>query len=84
MQQGRVATVIHGFAKQHDEHTDVPVFLAQITGASRITAPGMTLGACAAWLRWHLMGDTTQRAMFAGPDCTLCVRPNWVAKSKGL
>ena len=66
------------------EHTDVPVFLAQITGASHISAPGMTLGACAAWLRWHLMGDTTQRAMFAGPDCTLCKRPNWVAMSKGL
>jgi hypothetical protein len=66
------------------EHTDVPVFLAQITGASHISAPGMTLGACAAWLRWHLMADTTQRAMFAGDDCTLCTRPNWVAKSKGL
>jgi hypothetical protein len=66
------------------EHTDVPVFLAQITGASHISAPGMTLGACAAWLRWHLTGDTTQRAMFAGPDCTLCMRRNWVAKSKGL
>jgi hypothetical protein len=66
------------------EHTDVPVFLAQITGASHITAPGMTLGACASWLRWHLMGDTTQRAMFAGPDCTLCKRPNWMCKEKGL
>lgn len=66
------------------EHTDVPVFLAQIDGASHITAPGMTLGACAAWLRWQLMDDTTQRAMFAGPDCTLCQRPGWVAKSKGL
>jgi hypothetical protein len=66
------------------EHTDVPVFLAQITGASHISAPGMTLGACAAWLRWQLMGDTTQRAQFAGADCTLCMRRNWVAKSKGL
>jgi len=66
------------------EHTDVPVFLAQITGASHISAPGMTLGACAAWLRWQLMADTTQRAMFAEPDCTLCKRPGWVAKSKGL
>ncbi|HMI89884.1 MAG TPA: hypothetical protein VK509_00910 [Polyangiales bacterium] len=66
------------------EHTDVPVFLAQITGASHISAPGMTLGACAAWLRWHLMDDTTQRAQFVGPDCTLCMRRNWVAKSKGL
>ena len=66
------------------DHTDVPVFLAQITGASHITAPGMTLGACAAWLRWRLMDDTTMRAQFAGTDCALCKRPNWVTKSKGL
>ena len=72
------------WCKYDFDHTDVPVFLAQITGASHITAPGMTLGACAAWLRWHLTGDTTQRAMFAGPDCTLCMRPNWVVQSKGL
>jgi hypothetical protein len=60
------------------------LFLAQITGASHITAPGMTLGACVGWLRWHLMADTTQRAMFAGPDCALCKRPNWVCKEKNL
>jgi predicted dienelactone hydrolase len=66
------------------DHTDVPVFLAQITGASHITAPGMTLGACVGWLRWHLMADTTQRAMFAGPDCALCTRPNWMCKEKNL
>lgn len=66
------------------EHTMVPVFLAQITGASHITAPGMTQGACAAWLRWQLTGDTTMRAFFAGDDCTLCKRPSWVVKSRGL
>ena len=66
------------------EHTDVPVFLAQITGASHISAPGMTTGACAAWLRWHLMGDATMRQQFAGDDCVLCKRPNWVTKSKDL
>jgi hypothetical protein len=66
------------------DHTDVPVFLAQIKGASHISAPGMTLGACAAWLRWHLMDDVTQKAQFAGPDCVLCKRPNWMTKEKGL
>jgi pimeloyl-ACP methyl ester carboxylesterase len=66
------------------EHTDVPVFLAQIKGASHISAPGMTSGACAAWLRWQLMGDTTMRDQFAGDDCVLCKRPNWMTKSKGL
>jgi predicted dienelactone hydrolase len=66
------------------EHTDQPVFLAQIKGASHITAPGMTLGACAAWLRWRLMADTTQAVNFVGPDCTLCKRPNWMCKEKGL
>ena len=67
------------------DHVTVPVFLVQIQGASHITAPGMTLGACAGWLRWQLMGDTTMRAMFAPtPSCSLCTRPNWMVKEKGL
>jgi hypothetical protein len=66
------------------DHTDVPVFLAQIQGASHISAPGMTPGACAAWLRWHLMGDTTMRMQFAGDDCVLCMRRSWMTKSKNL
>jgi hypothetical protein len=66
------------------DHAEVPVFLAQIQGASHITAPGMTLGACAAWLRWQLMGDTTMAANFVGDDCTLCKRPSWKCKEKGL
>ncbi|MEY4582789.1 MAG: hypothetical protein RL701_7492 [Pseudomonadota bacterium] len=52
----------------------MPVFLAQIQGASHISAPGMTLGACAAWLRWQLMGDMTMRKQFVGDDCVLCMR----------
>jgi pimeloyl-ACP methyl ester carboxylesterase len=66
------------------ENAMVPVFLAQIKGASHITAPGMTLGACAAWLRWRLMADSTMKTNFVGADCTLCTRPNWVCKSKDL
>jgi hypothetical protein len=66
------------------EHTDVPVFLVQVKGASHISAPGMMNGACAAWLRWHLTGDMTMRMQFAGDDCVMCKRPNWMTKSKGL
>lgn len=66
------------------EHTDVPVFLTQVQGASHITAPGMMLGACAAWLRWHLAEDSTMRMQFAGDDCVLCKRRNWKTMSKGL
>jgi hypothetical protein len=66
------------------EHTDVPVFLVQVTGASHISAPGMMNGACAGWLRWHLMHDSTMQAMFAGPNCSLCMRPNWKTMSKHL
>jgi hypothetical protein len=66
------------------EHTTLPVFLTQITGASHISAPGMTTGACAGWLRWRLMGDSTMKAMFAGSDCSLCKRPNWVVKQRDL
>jgi hypothetical protein len=66
------------------EHATVPVFLTQITGASHISAPGMTTGACAGWLRWRLMGDSTMKAMFAGTACSLCTRPNWVVKQRDL
>jgi hypothetical protein len=30
------------------------------------------------------MDDTTMRTQFAGADCVLCKRPNWMTKSKGL
>lgn len=66
------------------EHATVPVFLTQITGASHINAPGLTTGACAGWLRWRLMGDTTMKSMFAGSDCSLCKRRNWVVKQRDL
>src|SRR6185436_6921484 len=48
------------------EHTEQPVFLVQITGASHISAPGMMNGACAGWLRWYLMHDSTMKKMFVG------------------
>jgi hypothetical protein len=32
-----------------------------------------------AWMRWHLMGDTTARGMFVGANCTLCNDQAWTA-----
>lgn len=66
------------------QNTDQPVFLVQVTGASHISAPGMMTGACAGWLRWRLMHDSTMKKMFTGSDCSLCMRPNWMTMSKGL
>jgi hypothetical protein len=66
------------------EHATVPVFLTQVTGASHISAPGMMQGACAGWLRWRLMGDSSMKKMFAGPDCSLCTRKNWKVKQRDL
>jgi hypothetical protein len=37
-----------------------------------------------AWLKWQLKGDRKAAQMFVGPDCGLCKRPNWHAKSKNL
>jgi hypothetical protein len=41
---------------------------------------GVTTG----WLRWHLMADTTQAALFVGPSCTLCAdSAAWTVQQKG-
>jgi hypothetical protein len=36
------------------------------------------------WLRWRLMGDSTQKAVFVGDQCTLCQDPNWEVQQKNL
>jgi hypothetical protein len=46
--------------------------------ASRVT------GAVTGWLRWRLMADETQRALFVGADCGLCTDPNWTVKQKDM
>jgi hypothetical protein len=36
------------------------------------------------WLRYQFKGDAEAGKMFVGPDCGLCVNPNWETESKGL
>jgi hypothetical protein len=37
-----------------------------------------------AWMRVHLMGDTSLKPMFYGPDCTLCKDSGWKIMQKML
>ncbi len=42
-------------------------------------------GAATGWLRWRLMADESQKALFVGPDCGLCTdTENWVVQQKDL
>ena len=37
------------------------------------------------WLKWHLMGDETAKAVFSGPSCALCKEPSkWKVKKKNM
>jgi dienelactone hydrolase len=42
--------------------------------------------AIVAWLKWQLMGDTSDaaRGYFVGADCVLCQDPDWVTDSRSL
>ena len=62
-------------------NTKVPVFYGQNTSAVHAFSWQSDYGALTGWLRWHLMGDTTQRPMFVGPSCGLCSAP-WIGMSK--
>ena len=64
-------------------NTTVPVFYGQNTVVSHAFSWESDYGALTAWLRWQLMGDTTQKTMFIGPNCGLCSTP-WVGMSKNL
>jgi hypothetical protein len=63
------------------ENATTPVFYATFDSGHLgiLTSPFMErINAMAtAWLRHHLMGDTTLAGMFEGPDCTYCSDPNW-------
>jgi hypothetical protein len=37
-----------------------------------------------AWMRVHLMGDTSLRSWFYGPDCKLCTDPAWTIDRKNM
>ncbi len=64
-------------------NTTVPVFYGQNTVVSHAFSWESDYGALTAWLRWQLMGDTTQKSMFIGPNCGLCSTP-WIGMSKNL
>ena len=40
--------------------------------------------AAVAWLKWHLMNDTTAKGYFVGASCTLCANPQWKTDSRSL
>ncbi len=67
--------------------TKVPVFYGQNTSpgdpGSHAFGWESDFGAFTAWLRWYLMGDTTQKPMFLGASCGLCASP-WIAMSKNF
>ena len=69
--------------------TNQPVMLADQLSATHgswigsIKDPFMI--AVTGWMRLHLMGDTTQRKMFYGADCTLCKNTSvWKVQQKML
>jgi hypothetical protein len=67
--------------------TKVPVFYGQNTSpgdpGSHAFGWESDFGAFTAWLRWYLMGDTTQKGMFLGASCGLCASP-WIPMSKNF
>ena len=67
--------------------TKVPVFFGQNTSTgdpgSHAFGWESDFGAFTAWLRWYLMGDTSQKSMFLGASCGLCASP-WIAMSKNF
>lgn len=68
--------------------TNVPVFWGNLMGADHLgSALGDITGyrgPATAWFRYHLMGDSSARAMFYGEDCTLCTDPQWIVQTKGI
>jgi dienelactone hydrolase len=72
-----------------DGITSQPVMLADQLSATHgswigsIKDPFMI--AVTAWMRHHLMGDTSQRGVFYGPDCALCRNPSvWKIQRKQM
>lgn len=70
---------------------DVPVFYGAYPsvghGGTYSQDNGGAYGeAIVAWLKWQLMGDTSDetRGYFAGDDCVLCQSPDWVTDSRSL
>lgn len=67
----------------------VPVFYGVFKGAGHVGTmikPYSTrvAGASTGWLRWKLMDDETQKALFVGDDCTMCTDDNWIVQQLDL
>ncbi len=67
----------------------VPVFYGVFKGAGHIgtmVKPFSTrvAGAATGWLRWKLMEDESQKALFVGDDCTICNDDNWIVQQLDL
>lgn len=71
----------------------VPVMYAELAAADHTNWIGAGFGGgpmhpfvvtVTAWMRVHLMGDTSLKPMFYGPDCTLCKDSGWKIMQKML
>ena len=68
--------------------TDQPIMYAEFKAADHtnwIFSPGMPHPYWVitnAWFRLQLMGDTSLRSMFYGPDCTYCKDDQWIVMRK--
>jgi len=68
--------------------TTVPVFMGNLNvghgGTYRHVNGGWFGEVGAAWLAWRLKGDTDAGKMFAGPQCGLCLAPDWKIEKKNM
>jgi hypothetical protein len=58
----------------------IPAAYAELAGAGHLVPLGNGggfRGPTTAWVRWHLMGDSTARGQFVGATCGLCNSPTW-------
>jgi hypothetical protein len=67
----------------------VPVFYGVFLGADHVgtmSEPYISriAGAATGWLRWRLMADESQKALFVGADCQLCKDTNWKVQQKDI
>jgi dienelactone hydrolase len=45
---------------------------------------GRVAQVAAAWLEWQLRRDALAGALFLGPNCGLCINPEWTIERKGI
>jgi hypothetical protein len=67
----------------------VPIFYGIFLGTNHVGTMldpyiSRVAGATTGWLRWRLMADESQKALFVGAGCGLCTDPNWTVQQKDL